>query len=68
MSLDNLTDDDRDRLATVLAAADAGDQDAQAWLRGEGRIELMPSADDPDGFAFVFVRWGEVPPAWTGWN
>jgi hypothetical protein len=68
MSLDNLTDDDLDRLATVLAAADAGAKDAQAWLEGRGRIELVPSEDNADGYEFVFVRWGEVPPAWTGWN
>ena len=66
MSLDDLTDDDRDRLATVLAAADAGDLDAQAWLRGEGRIELVP-ADNADGFEFKFIS-GSCAQPWANCN
>lgn len=68
MTLDDLDDEARDLLASVVAAADAGDEDAQAWLRGEGRIGLVPSADDPAGFAFEFVRWGDATPAELGWN
>lgn len=64
---DDLSDADRDRLASVLAAADGGDEDAQAWLRGEGRIALV-AADDPAGFTFEFVRWGDGTLAELGWN
>ena len=67
MTLDDLDGEARDLLAHVIAAADGGDEDAAAWLRGEGKVELVPSADDPDGFTFEYVP-GSCAPPWVGWN
>jgi hypothetical protein len=42
------------RLAVIHAAAEAGDADAAAWLRGEGTIVIVSP------FKAEFVRWEDV--------
>ena len=66
MTLDDLDDEARDLLAHVIAAADGGDEDAAAWLRGEGKVALVPAGNE-DGYGFRYIP-GSCCPPWCGWN